>query len=69
MATITITTASIRESKSVLSKVYAEDRSATYTNGRKSVSGSSLTASIEGNEVVITSGYYSEASLREMFIL
>lgn len=66
MTTITINTRSLSESREVLTSVYEADRSATYV-GKDIVSGSVLTARADKNSVVISSGYYNEYSLTQMF--
>jgi hypothetical protein len=68
MTTINISVSSKKEANKVLSKVYAADNSATYS-GRNAVSGSSISAIYRAADknVKITSSYYLESSLIEMF--
>ena len=68
MATINVSVSSKRDANKVLSKVYAADNSATYS-GRNAVSGSSISAIYRADDknVEITSNYYLESSLIEMF--
>lgn len=68
MATIKVETSSRKEAIEVLSKVYNADKSATFCNGKRSVISDSLTANIVDNKnVEISSNFYNEVSLREMF--
>lgn len=66
MSKLIITTNLAREMKKVLNAAYKADRSATFCS-KNSVSGSTLTAIARGNEVEITSNYYFETTLCEMF--
>ena len=68
MATINVSVSSKREANKVLSKVYAADNSATYS-GINAVSGSIISANYRATNkyVEITSSYYLESSLIEMF--
>lgn len=68
MATITIQANNLKEAEGILSKVYKADTSSTFASGKNAVAGSTLTAKIESeNKVVITSNYYVESSLKQMF--
>lgn len=68
MATIKIETASRKEANAVLSKVYEKDSSGVFCNGKRTVISGSLTANIvENTNVEISSNFYNEVSLREMF--
>lgn len=68
MATIKIETASRKEANAVLSKVYEKDSSGVFCNGKRTVISASLTANIvENTNVEISSNFYNEVSLREMF--
>ena len=67
MATIKIEKASRKEASEVLTKVYNTDKSATFCNGKRSVISDSLTANIVGTNVEISSNFYNEVSLKEMF--
>ena len=68
MATINVSASSRREANKVLSKVFAADNSATYS-GKYAVSGLTISAIYRANDknVEITSSYYLESSLIEMF--
>ncbi len=68
MATIKVETASRKEANEVLSKVYNKDSSGIFCNGKRTVISDSLTANIvENTNVEISSNFYNEVSLREMF--
>lgn len=69
MVTIKIETASSKDAIEVIQKVYDLEKSATYCNGKRSVISDSLTANIvDGTNVEISSNFYNEVSLREMFL-
>lgn len=68
MATIKIEKTSRQEANKVLKKVYDAEPSATFCNGKRTVTSDSLTANIvEATNVEISSNFYNEVSLREMF--
>lgn len=68
MTTIKVETASRKEANEVLSKVYNKDSSGIFCNGKRTVISDSLTANIvENTNVEISSNFYNEVSLREMF--
>lgn len=68
MATIKVRVNSKRDAIKLLAKVYSTDNSATY-DGINIVSGSSISAIYRADDknVEITSSYYLESSLIEMF--
>lgn len=69
MATIKIETESRKEANAILSKVYDKEPSAVFCNGKRSVISDSLTANIvDGTNVEISSNFYNEVSLKEMFL-
>ena len=69
MTTIKIETASRKEANAVLSKVYEKDSSGVFCNGKRTVISDSLTANIvDGTTVEISSNFYNEVSLKEMFL-
>lgn len=69
MATIKVETASRKEANEVLSKVYNKDSSGVFCNARRTVISDSITANIvDKTNVEISSNFYNEVSLKEMFI-
>lgn len=69
MATIIIEKSSKNEANKVLKKVYELEKSAVFCNGKRSVISDSLTANIvDSTNVEISSNFYNEVSLKEMFL-
>ena len=68
MSKITINTNSKEQAKEILNSVYEADRQGGLTQDGNGFAGSVLTAKInEDNSIEISSGYYQESTLRQMF--
>lgn len=69
MTTITVKTATRKEANQIIRQLSVSDMSATFSDDMDTVTTSELTATVLCNNTVeITSKYYSESQLRQMFL-